>query len=245
MKNESSKKISGWGFEYIEKTGRCSEQPLKWGYGSKVIPEIRKANYFLDMGTGGGELLKLFSPFPKYSFATEGYKPNIKIARQNLEKYNVEVKEIRDDSDLGFECNYFDLIINRHESYDPGEVNRILKKDGIFITQQVGSKDCCDLNELLEAPKNQYYSNNWNLDNAVKSLEENGVKIIEKMEDFPKIRFYDTGAIVFFLKTVIWQIPDFSTDQYLDGLKKISKMIKKRGYIEFLQHRFFIKSKKK
>lgn len=41
---------------------------------------------------------------------------------------------------LPYEDESMDIIINRHESYDIYEVYRVLKKGGIFITQQVGGE---------------------------------------------------------------------------------------------------------
>lgn len=51
------------------------------------------------------------------------------------------MKQVFNDSQLPFEDNTFDIIINRHESFDINEVMRILKTNGIFITQQVGGKN--------------------------------------------------------------------------------------------------------
>ncbi len=40
------------------------------------------------------------------------------------------------------------MVINRHEDFYVKELYRILKKDGIFITQQVGEDNDRDLVEL-------------------------------------------------------------------------------------------------
>jgi ubiquinone/menaquinone biosynthesis C-methylase UbiE len=45
------------------------------------------------------------------------------------------------DNKLPFGDNYFNVIINRHESFNLTEVNRTLKRGGYFITQQVGNKN--------------------------------------------------------------------------------------------------------
>ena len=41
--------------------------------------------------------------------------------------------------------NEFDIVINRHESYNEKELFRILKPNGLFITQQVGAYNNKDL----------------------------------------------------------------------------------------------------
>ena len=42
----------------------------------------------------------------------------------------------------------------------------------------------------------------WTLEYAVKELEAAGWKIVEQREDFPVTRFFDVGAVVFFLKAI-------------------------------------------
>ena len=92
------------------------------------------------MGTGGGEfLLTLNHPY-KNTSVTESWGPNVKLCKEKLEPLGVEVKEVFNDNELPFEDDTFDIIINRHESFDIKEIKRILKVDGIFITQQVGGE---------------------------------------------------------------------------------------------------------
>ena len=71
-------------------------------------------------------------------------------------------------------------------------------------------------------------------------MDEAGLKIIEQKEDIVKTRFYDIGAIVFYLKAIPWQVPDFTVDKYFGSLKEIDNLIQKEGYIDFTCHRLFI-----
>ncbi len=53
------------------------------------------------------------------------------VSSFNIGERNVKsVKQILSDGDLPFNDNIFDLIINRHDSYDVNEIKRILKPDG-------------------------------------------------------------------------------------------------------------------
>ncbi|GFN34935.1 class I SAM-dependent methyltransferase [Tepidimicrobium xylanilyticum] len=235
---EANENFEGWDFSYLESTGRMQEFPLSWNYRSKVKERMSGIVSLLDMGTGGGEFLSSLSPLPKYTFATEGYEPNINIARERLEPLGVKVYRVDDDNSLPFNDESFDLIINRHESYSPMEVKRILKRQGNFITQQVGGLNDKEMNELLAAPQSRYY--NWNLGKAVSELNEVGLKIVEQKEDLVKTRFYDIGAIVFYLKAIPWQVPDFTIEKYFERLEEIDNLIQKEGYIDFTCHRFFI-----
>lgn len=234
--------FAGWDFSHISATGRMAEAPLSWSYASKLLVRLRKAQSLLDMGTGGGEFLSSLQPLPPLTCATEGYTPNVPVARHRLEPLGVQVFEVGEDGQLPFEDNQFDLVINRHEYYDPTEVMRVLKPGSQFITQQVGGKNEDDLNTLLEA--NEFQFANWTLNYAVQQLQDVGWHIVEQKEDHPIMRFFDIGAIVYYLKAIPWQIPDFSVEGYFDKLVKIHNHIEQHDYIDFHMDRFLIIAEK-
>jgi len=239
---EANHPFEGWNFSHITATGRMAEAPLSWSYASKLLMRLRKAQSLLDMGTGGGELLSSLQPLPPLTCATEGYAPNVPIARQRLEPLGVHVYQVGNDGKLPFEDNHFDLVINRHEYYDPAEVMRVLKPGEQFITQQVGAKNEEDLNALMGADTYQFA--NWTLAYAVKQLQDAGWRTVEQMEDHPIMRFFDVGAIVYYLKAIPWQIPDFSVEGYFDKLVGIHNHIEQHGYIDFHMDRFLIVAEK-
>ncbi len=144
--------FSGWDFSFISETGRMKSEPLSWSYGSTAFQLMQHAESMVDMGTGGGEFLSMLQPFPSTIFATEGYAPNVPIARKKLEPLGVTVIEVTDDTALPFQDGQFNLIINQHESYAASEVKRILSPNGIFFTQQVGGLDCAELNDQFGTP---------------------------------------------------------------------------------------------
>jgi len=240
---EANSEFEGWDFSYIESTGRMKEFPLSWNYRNEIIMRVKQAKSMLDMGTGGGEFLSTLTSFPKYTCATEGYEPNVEIARQRLEPLGIKVFKVKDDDKLPFEDETFELVINKHESYSENEVNRILKKSGIFITQQVGGLNDKEINELLGASEFEHY--NWSLKTANALLLKEGLNIIEQKEDITKTRFYDIGAIVYYLKAVPWQVPDFTVEKYFEKLVNIHNTIEENGYVDFTCHRFLIIAEKK
>lgn len=222
--------FTGWDFAAIEKAGRIQEQCLPWSYGSIVITHARQANAMLDMGTGGGEFLASLQPFfPAYVAATEGYKPNIPVANSLLNPLGITVLPVYNDDDLPYENDSFDLIINRHESYSASEVRRLLKEDGFFLTQQCGGNDCQEINNQLGVPCNDEFSH-WNLNYAIKELEANGFEILESKIAFPKQRFYDIGALLFYLNAIPWQVVDFDSAVYKEQLFGIHQSIVKNGF---------------
>lgn len=234
--------FSGWDFSYLGNTGRLQEFPLRWNYYNLVEQAISQSESMLDMGTGGGEFLSRLSRLPAHTCATEGYKPNVEVARRRLEPLGVRVSYIEKDEQIPFADEEFDLVVNRHESYCPKEVHRILKPGGLFITQQVGGTNDQELNEWLAAPNDEFA--HWNLDYAVRELEPY-FDIEGQDEEVTRSRFYDLGAVVYYLSVIPWQIPDFSVDRYDRQLRELHRTLEQQGYLDTSCHRFIIAARKK
>lgn len=242
--SEAEHPFSGWNFSYL--SDRVVNGPLTWSYKSKILPMIRFVDSLLDMGTGGGEFLASLMPLPTHTCATEGYEPNISVARNLLEPLGVKVFHYDYDNDLPFDDEKFELIINRHESYSPIEVFRLLKPGGIFITQQVGVKNDSKLRFILTNKEDFENNVEWKFENVVKKLELTGFQITESQENITPTRIYDVGAIVYYLKAIPWELPGFSVDIYYDKLVEIHNHISKHGYLDLdgNNHRFLISAKK-
>ncbi|CAN5660001.1 class I SAM-dependent methyltransferase [soil metagenome] len=236
--------IEGWSFAAMSSTGRTDADPMPWSYGSIVIPWIQRAESMLDMGTGGGELLSNLRPLPAETHATEAWAPNITVARARLEPLGVRVHALEHESDpLPFAEATFDLVINRHGSYDPAEVFRVLKPGGRFITQQVGGRNNRDLNDLFEtAPGIDDPS--WNLERASREVIGANFQIADRREAFPAARFYDIGALVFYLRAIPWQIAGFSVEAFRGKLFELHLLIESQGWLETSEHRFLIEAEK-
>jgi SAM-dependent methyltransferase len=234
--------FSGWDFSHIISTGRMVEAPLTWSYTSILLQQFRNVQFMLDMGTGGGEYLSSLQPLPASTYAIEGYLPNVPIARNRLEPLGVKVYEARGNSTLPFADNQFDLVINRHEAYSAREVYRILKPGCQFVTQQVGGSNNNDLNLLFNAPLYQYEA--WQLDYAVQELQDVGWHIVAQKEDHPITRFFDIGAIIYYLKAIPWQVANFSVEKYFDRLVEIHNRIQQEDYLDVHSHRFLIVARK-
>jgi len=232
----------GWDFSYLSYSERMKEFPLSWNYYNEVLSYYEGAESLLDMGTGGGEFLSKLPNLPKYTCATEGYEPNIDIAQNRLKSLGIKVYPLKEDSRLPFEDSEFDIIINRHESFSPKEVKRILKNKGYFITQQVGGLNDYEINFLLGAERPEFCQ--WNLNKACNELLDYDFKIIKQREGITKSRFYDIGALIYYLKAIPWQIPDFSIDKYYDRLLYIHDFMEEQGFLDVTCHRFFIVAKK-
>ena len=193
----------------------------------------------LDIDTGGGEfLLTLKHPF-KNTSVTENYLPNIEFCKKNLVPLGINLYEIDGDSLLPFKDNEFDIIINKHGSFNISELFRILKTGGIFITQQVGSENDKELIELL-LPQTELSFPDLYLKNISKKFKETGFKILQEQEAFRPIKFYDIGALVWYAHIIEWEFPNFSVNNCLENLFKAQKILEKQGVVEGSIHRFLL-----
>ncbi|MFX1427977.1 MAG: class I SAM-dependent methyltransferase [Promethearchaeota archaeon] len=242
--SESEHPFSGWDFSYIG--DRVVNSPLTWSYTSIILPLVRSADSLLDMGTGGGEFLASLIPLPKYTSATELYEPNVPIAKKTLEPLGVKVFHFKDKDNLPFNNEEFDLVINRHEYYPEKEVYRILKPNGVFITQQVGDKNDSKLRLALTGSEKSENGTEWNLEYAKKRLIEAGFEILDDQEIINSTRIFDIGAIVYYLKAVPWELPGFTVEKYYNKLLEIHEHINKNGFLQLDEnnHRFMIKARK-
>ena len=237
----TSQKFSGWDFSFMD--GRWRENPPTWDYRAMILDRFRRAGSLLDMGTGGGEFLASLPFLPADTSATEGYPPNLPLARDRLKPLGVRVEPPFPGGRLPFVDAAFDLVINRHEAYVPTEVRRVLRPGGRFLTQQVGGRDNIRLNQMLGAGDVRQYGD-WDLSRAVRELEDAGLSIADAREEFPETVFIDVGAVVYYLLAVPWQIDGFSVDEYREPLAALHRTIQPDGGIAVTSHRFLIEAER-
>lgn len=241
MNNEVN--ITGWDFSSLTNSGRMLETPVPWDYAAIIKQFIPGANRMLDMGTGGGEFLRTLAPLPPETYATEGYAPNVKIAEENLEPYNVKVISGYKDSELPFENDFFDLVINRHEYYEPAEIYRILKPGGYFITQQVKG-NCDDTILELFSSNVEIEFKDWSLAKAVNELGKLPFEIIRKEDSGGFTEFKDIEALVSYIKVINWLVPDFNREKYSAELDEAEKIIREDGSFKSTFDRFLLVCRK-
>jgi SAM-dependent methyltransferase len=195
------------------------------------------------MGTGGGEfLLTLKHPYSN-TFVTESYLPNVELCKKKLGSLGINVRQVIDDSDLPFENESIDIIINRHESYDAREVFRVLKRNGIFITQQVGAMNNLEFsNSLLD--DNRIKNLDHTLEVQIRNAKDAGFEILEKEEYFPFLKFFDVGALVYFAKIIEWEFPGFSVERCFEKLLEMNSLTELNGFVESVEHRVLIVAQK-
>jgi hypothetical protein len=59
-----------------------------------------------------------------------------------------------------------------------------------------------------------------------------------------RVEFFDIGAVVYFLRKVIWTVPDFSVDRYRDRLRELHRLIEDEGRFAAHSSRLLVEARK-
>lgn len=79
---ESQQAMHGWDFSHL--AGRCQTEKLPWDYSVWVRQHLTPSDEWLDMDTGGGELMQTFQHPVDKTTVTEGWQPNIDLLKRTL-----------------------------------------------------------------------------------------------------------------------------------------------------------------
>lgn len=240
--SEEQMTFKGWDFSYISE--RTTAQDPPWDYKKIVTTYMNPSTTMLDMGTGGGEFLLSLAPPAGSTYATETYLPNVELCQNTLPPYGIEVRQVFHDEELPFEDSFFDLVINRHESFSSKEVFRILKPGALFVTQQVGGRNNRELAKFLLGNDTNNVHAEFNLEETKNDLVTAGFSILDARECFLSRRFHDIGALVYYAKIIEWEFPDFSVERCFNQLCLLQDKIERDGFVQTNEHRFLIKAVK-
>jgi len=107
----------------------------------------------------------------------------------------------------------FELVTSRHPVdtwWD--EIARVLRPGGSYLSQQVGPGSLADLSEFLMGPLPAGSKREPDL--ARGAAEQAGLVVTDLRCERPRTAFFDIGAVVFFLRLVVWIVPGFTVDRY-------------------------------
>lgn len=243
LAEERAAHIHGWDFSRID--GKFDEErDLPWNYENLIKQHLSPDVKLLDIDTGGGEFLLSLNHPPYNLSATENYPPNIKLCENKLLPLGVDFRKANGFENLRFEDEKFHMVINRHGSFNEHEIWRVLKPQGIFITEQVGADNDRELVSLLLSPPPSPPFPNQRLNFIKNDFLQAGFKIIDAQEVFRPIKFWSVGALVWFARIIQWEFPGFSVEKCLDNLFNAQKLLEKNGVIEGKIHRILLIAQK-
>ncbi|HVA70423.1 MAG TPA: class I SAM-dependent methyltransferase [Acidimicrobiales bacterium] len=242
----NSEPTEGWDFSWFK--DRATEERPSWKYSQALCQRVARADAVFDVQTGGGErlaeILSQLPTNPRVIVASESWSDNVKIAKQNLHRFDVSIVEIEDKSDFPFPDESFDLVSSRHPTLTLWtEIARVLQPGGTYFSQQVGKGTNSELTNFMMGP--QPVSDSRSARRAAAIASSVGLNVIDMREESLPVVFFDVGAVVYFLRKVIWTVPDFTVEKYKKRLFEMHKHIEKDG--GFLSHsqRFLIEAKKR
>jgi SAM-dependent methyltransferase len=233
--------VDGWDFSWFE--GRATEVRPSWGFAEALGARMSRVESALDLETGGGEVLATIPKAPRVLVATESWPPNIAIARERLATLGATVVEVGDADPLPFDSATFELVSTRHPNVvDWPEVARVLKPGGRFFGQLIGNATNRLLYEYLMGPQDAGSARLASVEAA--AAETAGLHAIDVRHESTRVEFYDVGAIVHFLRKVVWTVPDFSVDRYRERLRALHDDIQRDGMFVSYSERVLIEAVK-
>lgn len=239
----SAVSVSGWDFSWLD--GRATEQRPSWGYQRMLGEQLRHSTAALDIQTGGGEVLAGATHRAPLTVATESWPPNIASATELLHPLGTVVVADSDEPPLPFAAEAFDLVTSRHPvTVWWSEIARVLRPGGGYFAQHVGPASVYELVEYFLGPQPNASRIRRHPDHAVQAAITAGLEVVDLRSESLRIEFFDIGAVVYFLRKVIWMVPDFTVDAYYDTLRNLHDEITTAGAFVAHSTRFLIEARK-
>lgn len=233
--------VDGWDFSWLD--GRATEERPSWGYARLLGERMARASAALDVETGGGEVLAGVPRLAPRTVATESWPPNLALATARLRPRGVVVVATGDERRLPFGDGVFDLVTSRHPVTTWWEeISRVLQPGGTYFSQQVGPRTAVKLTEFFMGPQPAGSGRDPELAGA--AAEAAGLAVRDLRLESLRMAFHDIGAVIYYLRKVIWIVPGFTVDRYRTELKAMHDRIQADG--PFLAHttRFLIEARK-
>ncbi|WP_327303373.1 class I SAM-dependent methyltransferase [Streptomyces sp. NBC_01298] len=235
--------VDGWDFSWLD--GRATEQRPSWGYQRLLARHLARVGSALDIQTGGGEVLAGAGPLPPLTVATESWPPNIDKATRLLHPLGTVVVADSDEPPLPFGDEAFEFVSSRHPvTVWWEEIARVLKPGGTYFSQQVGPASVFELVEYFLGPQPEEVRRGRHPDDAVAAATKAGLEVVDLRSERLRTEFHDIGAVIYFLRKVIWMVPGFTVGQHRDRLRELHEQIAHEG--PFVAHtaRFLIEARK-
>lgn len=177
--------------------------------------------------------------------ATESWPPNVARATALLHPRGAVVVADSDEPPLPFADGAFDLVVSRHPVTTWwAEIARVLAPGGTYFSQQVGRESVFELVEYFLGPRSAEERGARDPQAAREDAEAAGLEVRDLRAERLRIEFLDIGAVVHFLRKVIWMVPGFTVGAYLPQLRSLHRRIEREGPFVAHSARFLIEARK-
>lgn len=235
--------VDGWDFSWLD--GRATEERPSWKYSQALGYRMAGARASLDIQTGGGEVVAGVPTIPALAVATESWPPNVAKATALLHPRGVVVVADPDEPPLPFADSAFDLVTSRHPvTVWWSEIARVLAPGGSYFAQHVGPHSVFELVEFFLGPQPASVRRSRHPDDDVAAATAAGLVVADLRFEETRIEFFDIGAVVYFLRKVIWMVPGFTVSEWLPRLRELHEQILRDGVFVANSTRFLIEARK-
>lgn len=220
--------VDGWDFSWLD--GRATEERPSWGYQRLLRDRLAGASAALDIQTGGGEVLAGIGAehFPPTMVATEGWPTNAARATELLHALGAVVVFDREEPPLPFSDAAFDLVASRHpNTVWWSEIARVLRPGGTYFAQHVGERTNVEIAEFFLGPIEPGTGRHHDVE--AEQARAAGLEVVQCRNERLRLEFFDVGAMVYFLRKVIWTVPEFTVDRFRDRLRDMHDQIERDG----------------
>lgn len=171
-------------------------------------------------------------------------QPNVPVAARRLLPRGAAVVAAKDAGKaLPFPSEAFDLVTSRHPVDTCWEeISRVLGRGGRYLSQQVGPRSIRELSEFMLGPLPAGSKRDPEL--ARRPAEAAGLVVQDFRHERLRTVFYDVGAVVYFLRLVVWTVPGFTVERYSERLRALHEQIERDGPFVAFASRFLIEASK-
>jgi SAM-dependent methyltransferase len=234
--------VDGWDFSWLD--GRATEERPSWGYQRLMSQRLSEVSAALDIDTGGGEVLAGAKKFPPTMAAVESWPPNAALATQLLHPRGVVVVATRGEPVLPFADEAFDLVTSRHPILVHwNEIARVLRPGGSYFAQQIGPATMSELVEYFIGPQPEKWAEFYP-DTQGAQARAAGLDVVDLRMERLRVEFFDIGAVIYFLRKVIWTVPNFTVAGYHRQLRELHDRITHDGPFVAFSSRVLVEARK-
>jgi hypothetical protein len=122
------------------------------------------------------------------------------------------------------------------------DISRVLAPGGTYLSQQVGPGSSRELTDFMTGA--QPVADTRFPERAVTMARAVGLAVSDLREATLEVGFHDVGAVVYFLRKVLWTVPGFTVGTYRPRLEAMHKHIQRNGVFLSRATRFLIEARK-
>src|SRR5436853_355682 len=122
------------------------------------------------------------------------------------------------------------------------EIARVRCRGGRYLSQQVGPHSVRELSEFMLGPLPSGSKRDPEL--ARRAAQAAGLAVEDLRHERLRTVFYDVGAVVYFLRLVVWIVPGFTVERFSARLRTLHEQIERDGPFVAYATRFLIEASK-